>query len=151
MSEVFVKKLNEAKKEFQNKKIELIIDALLKSDPKEILGKSCCLLYKRDDYVEIITELLDRIKVLNLGFVGHKIDERKPISEKQKAKKAYYDRASGEFRIPTFDIFLACPIVSGGDLKIEISLTMEDLRHLVLSCQEVNPKIHSCEFHWKAH
>lgn len=150
MSEVFVEKLNEAKKEFQSKKIELVVDALLKSDPKEMLGKSFCSLYEHD-YIEIITELLDKIKVLNLGFVGHKIDERKPTSEKQKAKKVYYDRASGEFRIPTFDIFLACPIVSGGDLKIEISLTMEDLRHLVLSSQEVNPKIHSCEFHWKTH
>ncbi|CUU83578.1 Uncharacterised protein [Campylobacter hyointestinalis subsp. hyointestinalis] len=93
-----------------------------------------------------------RKKSLLCSFVGHKAKKRRyPLkTPKKKVSKAYYDKASKEFRIPTKEILPNCPIY-GGDLKIKISLTMEELKHLVLDRQAINPKLHSCEFHWKTH
>ncbi|MCI6989578.1 MAG: hypothetical protein MR902_08525 [Campylobacter sp.] len=68
---------------------------------------------------------------------------------KTEIKKAYFDIKSKEVRIPLREILPTCPALNAKSLNIEIKLTMEDLKSLVLKSKELDPRIHSCEFHWK--
>lgn len=127
-------KIKKLKQEFFDKEAEFIAKMLIE-DPKVVFEREL----QGYDLKMAICKII--------AILQQKTDKKSLF--KQNIKKAYFDTKSKEIRIPLQEILPTCPAIGTNTLNIEITLTMEDLRYLVLKCQELNPKIRSCEFYWK--